>query len=158
MIIRRYHPDDTEGCFAVYLSAIRDGAHHHYSAAQRHAWAPHDMTSDWMPDRLEDGDTWVAEASGEIRGFLTLRADGHLDLFFVHVEVMGTGAAAHLYDTMLAAASAAGLTRLTTDASHYARRFLERRGWRLIAEESVLRNGAVLTRFKMDLALDAPPT
>lgn len=150
MILRRYRPADAQGCHAVYLSAVRDGAHHHYTRAQRHAWAPHDMMEDWMPERLGQGTTWLAEATtGEIRGFITLRDDGHLDLFFVHAEEMGQGAAARLYDALLAEARSRGLPRLTTHASHYARRFLERRGWHVIAPESVLRHGVRIDRWEM---------
>lgn len=152
---RVLRPGEAEACYAVYYAAVHVGAASDYSEAERAAWAPDDAMLDGFPERLSGASTWVAEENGAILGFLTFRPEGYLDLFFVHPEARGRGAAALLYDRMLADAEARGLARLTVHASHLARRFLARRGWQVIAPEVVERHGVSLTRFEM--ALDLPP-
>ena len=142
-------------CYAIYYDAVRIGAAGDYSEAQRIAWAPDDAMPEGWPDRLSSAETWVAEDGETVLGFLTFDPNGYLDLFFVRPEAKGGGASTALYDKMLTEASARGLPRLTVHASHLARRFLERRGWTVIAPETVERDGVLLHRFEM--AFDLPP-
>jgi hypothetical protein len=48
---------------------------------------------------------------------------------------------------------AGGLNRLTTHASHLARRFFARHGWRVDYPETAERDGAALERFALSLDL-----
>jgi len=147
--IRPYRAADTSGCGAIYMDAIRNGTAPHYSAEQAAAWAPDGAEQwDWAP-RLTKGRAWIAEVNGSPSGFITLRSDGHLDLFFVRPGVRHLGIAGALYAQMVEDARRSGVTRLTTHASLLARRFLERRGWRVVECETTERNGVSLTRFLM---------
>lgn len=151
--VRPFRPADAAACLDVYLDAIHNGTAPHYSAEERAAWAPPGREYDhgeWT-GRLADGRTWVAEHEGKVVGFITLDRSGHLDLFFVRPEARLLGVAAKLYEALINTARDGGHTRLTTHASHLARRFLERRGWRVTGEERALRNGVFLTRFAMEL-------
>ncbi|MEO1599208.1 MAG: GNAT family N-acetyltransferase [Pseudomonadota bacterium] len=97
----------------------------------------------------------VAETDGaEIAGFMSLTPEGVVDMAYVAPKWMGKGVALVLYSALIARAREVGLARLTTDASHLARPFFERRGWRLLTEQQVERHGVRLTNFKMasDLA------
>ena len=152
-VFRRFRPADVAGAIEVYLDAVHNGTAPHYSEAERAAWAPRDGNYDhgeWT-GRLADGRTWVAETGATLQGFATLTRAGHLDLLFVRPGAWGAGVAGALYDRLLDDARDLGLTRLTTDASHLARRFLERRGWTVEAEERALRHGVRITRFAMRL-------
>jgi putative acetyltransferase len=151
VILRPGGPEDAAACHAVYVTAVREGAAPLYSLAERMAWAPFDTPEPWMAERLASGTTWLAEADGRLMGFLTATEAGHLDLFFVRPEARRGPVAPALYDAFAAWAAARGLTRLTTHASALARRFLERRGWQVVAEERVLRHGVELTRWAMAL-------
>lgn len=150
MRLREGGPEDRAACFAIYREAVLNGATH-YSEAEREAWTPPDDDGLWMKSRLAEGITWIAEVGGLPAGFLTTTPDGHLDLFFVRAEHHGTGLAATLYDRFLGWADDAGRRTLTTFASHHARRFLEPRGWKVIEDETTLRNGVPLTRWRMAL-------
>lgn len=114
------------------------------------------MPAAW-PQRLGNQTVWVAEAGKPVRltGFMALTRDGTLDLAYVAPEAMGQGVAAGLYDHILTDAQQAGLQRLTTDASYFARSFFAKRGWRQEAEQRVERNGETLTNFRMSLDLSA---
>jgi putative acetyltransferase len=147
--IRDFDPADILVCVEIYRDAVLNGTAPHYTAREAAAWAPAGLdTSEWTI-RLVEGATWIAATGEDAQGFITLAPRGHLDLFFVRPAARPLGTAALLYDRLLAAAREQGHPRLTTDASHLARRFLERRGWSVRQEERAMRNGIWLTRFRM---------
>ena len=153
--IRPYRGEDAPALRAIFWRAVQEGAASAYDQRQRNAWArAPEVPPDW-PDRLGRQITLVAEQAGTAVGFMTLGHDGHLDLAFVAPEAMGTGVAAALHDRVLAEAAARGLSLLTTEASHLARRFLLRQGWREIAEQEVEIGGARLTSFRMEKCVGA---
>ena len=147
--IRDGGTEDAEICHRVYVDAVRNGTAPHYSRAEALAWAPSGETGAWMAQRLAVGTSWVAERDARAQGFLTVTPDGHLDLFFVRPEWRRSGMADALYQAMMGWAGQRGITRMTTDASHLARAFLERRGWQALELERNLRNGVELHRWKM---------
>ncbi len=154
-MIRPWTNADADASYAVYVEAVRHGARALYDADQRLAWVPSETVEDWWAPRLADGTAWVTEDENGLTGVIALRRDGYLDLFFVIPGARGDGTAARLYETLIAGARAKGLTALTSHASDYLKPFLLRRGWRVVAEEHVDRNGVVLRRWEM--ALDQVP-
>ncbi|MGI1661131.1 GNAT family N-acetyltransferase [Palleronia sp. KMU-117] len=151
-MIRALRPDEVALTYAIYRDAVRIGATPFYTEVQRRAWVPSDGMEDWWPDRVLGGTTWVDAGATGLDGFLTY-IDGHLDLFFVRPAARRGPTAPALYDRMLAHARAEGRRRLTTHASHLARRFLERRGWQVVAREETERGGVLLERFAMEVTL-----
>jgi putative acetyltransferase len=133
--IRRYRPEDRAATAGVFFRAVREGTAGRYSEAQRHDWAQSPVPDLTTPDPRAGQLTWVAEEAGRITGFMAMTHEGYLDMAFVLPEVMGKGHAAALYDVLLAHAKEAGISRLTVRASHFSRRFLEKRGWRVDGEE-----------------------
>ena len=153
--LRPYAPRDAAACGTCYVDAIRNGTAPRYDPAQAAAWASSPDPSEWA-ERLSVGKTWVASDGDVVAGFLTLRSDGHLDLFFVRPAYRKTGVSEALYEACLDHAREIGMNRLTTHASLLAKSFLERRGWTCLAEESAMRHGQSLTRFLMTLEKIAP--
>lgn len=96
---------------------------------------------------------YVAEIDGKVTGFMTLTANGYLDMAFVLPEAMGTGVANSLYAAIEARASATGLSLLTTDASHLAQPFFAKHGWKTLAAQSVSKGGQTLENFRMEKPL-----
>ena len=157
LALRPFVTGDAAASIDIYYDAIHNGTAPHYALNEREAWAPRDARPDparWA-DRLGGVHTIVAEDSGAMVGFASLLGHGHIDMLFVRPAARKSGAAAALYDGLLEAARSSGVKGMTTDASHLARRFLEKRGWRVVAPEVVTRNGVKLTRFRM--ALDQLP-
>lgn len=148
--IRTAGAADAPACFAVYVDAIRGGTGGKYTRRQALAWAPEGDAGDWLAARLECGVTWIAVSERRAEGFLNVTPLGHLDLFFIRPEARASGLAAALHDRLMAWAQARALPRLTTDASHLARSFLEKHGWRVLGGESVERGGVALKRWKME--------
>lgn len=153
LTIRSYAPDDAIPLGRVYYRAVREGAARAYTAEQCAAWAPHAPASAVWRRRLAHGETLVAEQTGEPVGFMSLLADGHLDLVYVMPEVMGRGVAPALYAMLENRARVAGLQRLTTEASELARAFFLRHGWQVIARQDLVRDGVTLHNYQMEKRL-----
>ncbi|WP_435259271.1 GNAT family N-acetyltransferase [Thioclava sp. FR2] len=154
MIIRPYRAEDRAACKWVFYRAVREGAAAFYSEAERAVWAASPEPDLSVADKLLDQWAWVSEDdNGQITGFISLRRDGYLDMAFVLPEMMGKGAAAALYEAVLAQAGTAGFERLTVHASHLARRFFEKRGWKVDAVEDYPVADQKLRRFCMSLGL-----
>ena len=155
--VRSYRPTDADACHDVFVAAVRRGAAQFYTEAQRAAWAPSDLSDPDWADHLAAQHIWVAEADGALVGFMSVEEDGHLDLAFVRPEWMGRSVAQALHDRIVQWAQPRDLGQLRTEASHLARRFFARRGWRVIEPETVMFHGESLERFRMVLELKHKP-
>ena len=155
VLVRAYRPDDAPTLLAIFRDSVRRSAHHAYSPQQLAAWAPDQMDAGAWAERRASRPTWVAEVEGRVVGFSDLEADGHLDMLYVMVDFQGRGVASALLDTVLSAARARGLTCVFTEASLTARPFFERRGFRILGEQTVERNGQRLVNVRMERVLDA---
>ena len=151
--IRPYRATDRAATALVFYRAVREGTHHHYTEAQRAAWAPSPTPDLTKPNKLLDQWAWVAEEDGEITGFMSLCHDGLLDMAFVIPEVMGKGTATALYAALIARARAEGLRRLTVDASPYSHGFLRKQGWQVDWEGDRNYDGIAFFGYRMSLTL-----
>ena len=153
--LRPFRETDAQGCVAVFLDAVHNGTAPHYTAEEREAWAPRNQDHDYgdWTDRVASGKTFVAEEGTRLLGFATLAEEdpetGHLDFLYVRSDARNLGVSAALHDQIVDTAQSLGYKSLTTNASHLARSFLEKRGWDVTTKEVTLRNGLQLTRFQM---------
>jgi putative acetyltransferase len=157
LTVRPYRPEDRAAAVHIFFRAVREGAAAFYDEAQRAAWAP-SPEPDWArADKLLDQWCWIAERDGRAVGFMSLDRTGYLDMAFVLPEEMGKGTAGALYDALIAQARASGLTRLTVIASQLARRFFQKRGWRISWMQNLAADGQVYVVFRMFHDLPAAP-
>lgn len=150
--LRRWASDDAIECLNVFRRAVHEGAAEKYNAAQRNAWAPITPPTGPVFERLSDQWAWVGIDHDQIIGFMTMAKNGYLDMAYVLPDYMGAGVSGRLYDVLITDARDAGLTDLTVDASHLARQFFAKRGWRVDTPETVTRDGIKIERFKMSLS------
>lgn len=155
--IREGSAADVDACHAVYFDAVRNGTSPLYTARQAHAWAPSPTPEDWLEPRLAVATTWIAVSETRAEGFLTVTDEGHLDFFFVRPEWRRSGLSPALYNRMTEWVYQRDLKQMTTYASHLCRRFLEKRGWRVVEGETALRHGVDLKRWKMECACPPSP-
>jgi putative acetyltransferase len=152
--VRPYRPTDRAETAAIFYDAVREGTKSVYSAQQREDWAKSRSPDLALPDPRAGQDTWVSQENGRLTGFFALDKTGYLDMAFVLPDVMGKGHAAALYTVLLAHAQASRLPRLTVHASHFSRRFLEKRGWKIDSVEDHCSAGGVhYERFLMSIDL-----
>jgi putative acetyltransferase len=147
--VRRYTADDCDDTIAIFLAAIREVASRDYGPAEIEAWAKVEDRAAWA-ERRASRPTFIAEHAGHPIGFSDLEPDGHLDMMFVHPAHQGIGVASLLLATVEEAAKKQGIGRIFTEASLTARPFFERRGFSVIARQSVEKRGQRLTNFRME--------
>ena len=104
-------------------------------------------------DRLKSQTVFVAERQGRVVGFMTLTAEGCIDLAYVAPDAIGQGIGKALYDSILSEAAKSGVPRLTTEASHLARAFFKRQGWSVVQRQTVTRDGVSIPNFVMEKKL-----
>ena len=150
--IRSYRPLDAEVLGAVFHAAVQ-GADA-YSVRQREAWCPAAPSGEAWAARLANADVVVAEIGREIVGFMTLETEtGLVDLAFVHPDHARRGIGRAMVAMIEGRAKAAGLTRLSTDASLLLEPLLVKLGWTVVARQQVERHGQVLENCRMQKVL-----
>lgn len=153
MIIRLYTPADLDGLIRLFHASVRRIAIKDYTEDQVKAWAPDDADRERWASRRASRPTWVAEIDGVLAGFTDLEPDGHVDMMFVHPDHQGRGVAGALLRQVEAEAARLGLDRLFTEASITARPFFERKGFRVIAPQTVSVRGQDMTNYRMEKGL-----
>lgn len=146
MKLRRYQPGDCEQIAALFCETVHMVNAKDYSKLQLDAWATGTVDlAAWNALFLAHV-TVVAEEDGCIVGFGDIDASGYLDRLYVHKDHQRQGVARAICDALEASVSA---QTITTHASITARPFFERRGYRVVKEQQVVRNGVRLTNFIM---------
>lgn len=156
MQIRDYQPADADGLAGIFRAAILEGAAPLYTPEQRAVWAARIASGDAMHTRLDGQTCLVAQDDSGLLGFITLTAEGHVDMLFVRPDQRRAGIAGALHDALLARAADAGLGHLSVHASHLARRFLAKRGWQFVRTETVELEGVRLEHHFMTHQLSDP--
>jgi putative acetyltransferase len=71
-------------------------------------------------------------------------------MLYVRGDAVGRGVGGLLYEAVEQKARGKGLVRLSTEASITARPFFERRGFRIVREQTVSQRGVSMTNFVME--------
>jgi len=96
----------------------------------------------------------VAVDEGDrVVGYIDLEANGHIDHLFCTPEAVGLGIASRLYDATQAAACKQGLGRLFVEASEPARRLFERKEFRVLERQDLIRHGVTIHNYRMEKIL-----
>jgi putative acetyltransferase len=153
MIVRRYVPADLDALIDLFRESVRRIAIRDYTEAQVKAWAPDTVDRASWATRRASRPTWVAEIDDEIAGFTDLEPDGHVDMMFVHPDHQGRGVANALLNHVESEAARLGLARLHTEASITARPFFEKKGFRVVAPQTVSLRGQDFVNYRMEKRL-----
>lgn len=145
--VRPYRPEDLDAVIGIFESAVRDTASTDYDPAQIEAWARIDRAR-WAARRLR-GYCRVAWIGPKAAGFADLEPCGRLDMLYVQSAHGRRGVARALLRTVESTAVGIGLRTLRTEASLTARPFFEAAGFRVVEEETVMRNGQAFRRHRM---------
>jgi putative acetyltransferase len=151
--IRRYKPGDLAGLIALFRDTVRRINGRDYSHQQVMAWAPDEIDAQQWTRRFDNKAVWVADLNGAPVGFVDVARDGQIDMLYVHADHQGSGIASRLLRTVEVSAAKRGLLRLFTEASITARPFFERRGFRVIATQRVVRWAQEFVNYRMDKRL-----
>lgn len=124
-----------------------------YSPEQVRAWAPALPDPEAWHGRISGRHTLVVESGDEVVGFAELEEDGHLDMFYVRTKAVGRGVGSLLYAALEDRARRLGIGRIFTGASITARPFFGRKGFAVLRQNTVVRNGVELVNFSMEKVL-----
>ncbi|MEM8553395.1 MAG: GNAT family N-acetyltransferase [Pseudomonadota bacterium] len=148
MILRPAVAEDAAAIAHIFHDAVMRGAAQEYSLEERRAWAGPAPNPEGWRARIVSQSILVADVQGHPCGFAAL-AGSEFDLLFVHPDHTGQGLAKALHGELLTQAKKAGRAKLTTFASHTARPFFEKQGWKMVRSNCVKRRGVVLNNWAM---------
>lgn len=147
MIIRSYVSADCEEIAELFYQTVHAVNAKDYTDEQLNAWASGRVNlAEWDKSFLEHI-TVVAVENDVIVGFGDIDKSGYLDRLYVHKDFQSQGIATALCDKLERSISA---EKIFTHASVTAKGFFEHRGYKVVREQQVIRNGIYLTNFIME--------
>ena len=152
--LRPFLPADVPLLAEIFRASIEELTGDDYSEAQQEAWASR-ADDENFEKRLSDALTLVATMDGSPLGFVSLKDNTHIDLFFVHPAVARHGVGAMLYDAVEKLATARGAQRLTAEVSDTAMPFFQKRGFQPQRRNTVTIGDEWLANTTMDKVLAA---
>lgn len=117
-----------------------------YTKEQLDVWATGEVNLEKWNQSLQEHFSIVAVDDGIIVGFGDIDKTGCLDRLFVHSDYQGKGIATAICNQLEAAVQG----NIVTHASITASSFFENRGYKVIKEQQVVRQGISLTNFIME--------
>ena len=157
--MRILQPSDRDQLAEVYRDAVISQAIGLYSDSQLEAWANHGWRSDVMERALQQGfglASLATTSANTIEAFAVLEPLDRLALLYCRGRSCRQGRSSSLVRALESHAKQHGCQQLRTEASQLSRPLLERLGWQVDAEETVLFAGVVFTRWRMIKPLTLP--
>lgn len=149
MEIRKYERDDLEKIIKLFRDTVHNVNIKDYNPEQVEAWAPADSIDMEMWNKtLSEHHTFVAVNDSEVIGFGDIDDAGYLDRLYVHHDYQRQGVATLIcnkLESMIDADQA-----IVTHASITAKPFFEKRGYMVVKEQLVERNGVFLKNYIME--------
>jgi len=153
LLIRLFEPSDSAEMITLFRRSIHEVACQHYSPQQLDVWAPQVINEVAWTKRCQSRPTWLAYDQDTLAGFVDLEDNGHLDLLYVSPDYQRVGVASSLYQEMEKQARMNDNQRIFVEASLSARPFFLRKGFSIIEEQTVEREGQKLINFRMEKQL-----
>ena len=147
MQLRKYITSDCEHLAELFYQTVHSVNIKDYTKEQLDVWATGTVElKEWDKSFLKHR-TVVAVENNEILGFGDIDSSGYLDRLFVHKDHQGEGIASAICNEL---EYSVGGKRIITHSSITAKPFFENRGYRVVQEQTVIRNGIALTNFIME--------
>ncbi|WP_029912647.1 GNAT family N-acetyltransferase [Pelobacter seleniigenes] len=124
-----------------------------YSPAEQEAWAPTPVDYAFWEARLAMKKPLVAIHDQCVAGFIELEHSGHIDCFYVHPDFQRQGVGGLLYKALEQQAQQRAIKLLFVEASLLVKDFFLQRGFQVISQNRLERNGEVLINFSMEKRL-----
>lgn len=148
MQLRRYKQSDCRELAELFYNTVHTVNAADYNNEQLNAWATGYVDLEAWNKSLLEHYSIVAVDKGIIVGFGDIDQTGYLDRLYVHADYQGRGIATAICNKLEQSVSG----KIVTHASVTAKPFFEKRGYKVIKEQSVERQGVFLTNFVMEKA------
>lgn len=146
MIIREYQSADCKELTELFYNTVHTVNAKDYTKEQLDVWATGQINLEKWNQSLQEHFSIVVVDDDVIVGFGDIDKTGYLDRLFVHSDYQGKGIATSICNQLEAAVQG----NIVTYASITARPFFENRGYIVIKEQQVVRQGISLTNFIME--------
>ena len=146
MIIREYHPSDCKEITELFYNTVHTVNANDYTQQQLNVWATGKVDVEQWNRSLQEHFCVIAVEAGVIIGFGDIDATGYLDRLYVHKDYQRKGVATAICQSLEQAVKG----KIITHASITSRPFFENRGYTVISEQKVERQGVFLTNFAME--------
>ena len=147
MHLRKYRTSDCGSLAKLFYDTVHSVNAKDYTKEQLDVWATGIVDlKEWNESFLQHH-TVVAVENHKIVGFGDMDNSGYLDRLFVHKGHQGEGIGSEICDELEYSVSG---KKITTHSSITARAFFEHRGYSVIQEQRVIRNGISLTNYIME--------
>lgn len=147
MELRKYRTSDCEQLAGLFYQTVHSINSKDYSKEQLDVWANGVVNLQEWNQSFQKHKTVVAVENGKIVGFGDIDPSGYLDRLFVHKDHRRKGIASVICDELEYSVSG---KKIITHSSITARPFFEYRGYRVIQEQTIIRNEISLTNFIME--------
>ncbi|MCI8582338.1 MAG: GNAT family N-acetyltransferase [Dorea sp.] len=145
MIIREYQSTDCKELAELFYNTVHTVNAKDYTNEQLGVWATGQVDLKKWNQSLQKHFSIVAVDVDIIVGFGDVDKTGYLDHLYVHSEYQGKGIATAICNRLELAVQG----NIVTHASVTAKPFFEKRGYKVIKEQQVERQGIFLTNFVM---------
>lgn len=146
MVIREYQAEDCKELMDLFYNTVHTVNAKDYTKEQLDVWATGQADLEKWNQSFQKHYSLVAVWDKVIAGFGDMDKTGYLDRLYVHKDYQRKGIATAICDQLERAASG----KIITHASITARPFFEKRGYTVVREQQIEREGIALTNFVME--------
>lgn len=156
MEIREYQSTDCKEIAELFYHTVHTVNAKDYTKDQLDVWATGEVDLEKWDRSFCEHDTAVAAEDGQIVGFGDMDDTGYLDRLYVHAKHQGRGIVSAICDRLEGkwleqkSAGKPVSKKIITHASITARPFFEKRGYRVVKEQQVTRQGVLLINYVME--------
>lgn len=147
MIIRKYQPSDCLAISQLFYETVHTINAFDYTKEQLDVWATGNVDLEQWNQSFLDHYSIVAVEDEQIIGFGDIDASGYLDRCYVHKDYQRQKVASTICQCL---ETAYPVKKIVTHSSITARPFFEKRGYKVIKEQQVERQGILLTNYVME--------
>ena len=145
MQLREYITSDCEQLSKLFFQTVHSVNAKDYTKEQLDVWATGTVDLKEWDKSFTEHYTVVAIDNNIIVGFGDIDKTGYLDRLYVHADYQGKGVATAICNRLEQAVQG----KITTHASITAKPFFEKRGYKVVKEQQVERQGIYLINFCM---------
>ena len=146
MLVREYQISDCKEITELFYNTVNTVNEKDYTKEQLDVWATGQVDLEKWNQSLQEHYSIVVIENEVIVGFGDIDKTGCLDRLFVHADYQGKGIATAICNQLEQTVQG----DITTHASITAKPFFEKRGYKVVKEQQVERQGIFLTNFCME--------
>lgn len=145
-MLKNYQSSDCKELAKLFYDTVHTVNAQDYTKEQLAAWATGNIDLEKWNQSFLEHDSIIAIEDNIIIGFGDIDKTGYLDRLFVHKDYQRKGIATAICNQL----ESKKFKKIITHASVTARPFFEKRGYVLVKQQQVKRNGTLLTNFVME--------